>query len=177
MELAKFNVPGLNDALRRHEAQIVAVADLHRFFSHCFENVEIPADHYFQPLCAVLTGSILAPLGLHCEVSVGKTPMCADECELLGLVVSELVVNAAKHAFSERVSGCVRIEIFEKESLWYCIVSDNGTGIRGKCTGSGSQIVDSLVSALGGQLIRNSGSEGTVIAITFIGNEEARTGG
>jgi two-component sensor histidine kinase len=113
-ELATFNVPGLNDALRRHEAQIVAVADLHRFFSHCFENVEIPADHYFQPLCAVLSRSILAPLGLHCEVSVGKTPMCANECEFLGLAVSELVLNAAKYAFSERRSGCVRVEIFEQ---------------------------------------------------------------
>ena len=177
MELANFDAPGLSDALRRHEAQIVAVADLHRFFSHCFGNVEIPADHYFQPLCAVLSRSILAPLGLQCEVSVDKAPMCAEECELLGLAVSELVLNAAKHAFSERISGSVRIEIFEQESLWFCIVSDNGTGMRGRCMGSGSLIMDSLVSALGGQLVRKTGPEGTAIAITFIGNDGLQPGG
>ena len=177
MELANFNVPGLDDALRRHEAQIVAVADLHRFFSHCYASDKIPADQYFQPLCAVLSRSILAPRGLQCELSVDTATMCAEECELLGLAVSELVLNAAKHAFSGRISGCVRIEIFEQESLWYCIVSDNGTGMRGRCMGSGSLIMDSLVSGLGGQLVRNTGPQGTTIAITFIGNERLRPGG
>jgi hypothetical protein len=43
--------------------------------------------------------------------------------------------------------------------------------------GSGSLIMDSLVSALGGQLVRKTGPEGTAIAITFIRNERLRPGG
>jgi len=171
LELATFDVPGLKEALRRHEAQVMAVAELHRFFSHCFGNVEIPAEHYFQPLCAVLSSSILRPLGLHCEVSVDRTPMCSDECELLGMAITELVLNAAKYAFPENNAGCVRIEIFERELHWYCIVSDNGTGMRGGRRGSGSQIMDSLVNALGGQLVMRTGPDGTAVSITFTGNE------
>jgi two-component sensor histidine kinase len=168
LELATFKVPGLEEALRRHEKHVVAVAELHRFFGRCPEAFEISAESYFQPLCALLSKSILAPMGLHCEVSIDKGPMRAEKCEFLGLVITELVLNAAKHAFPGNISGCVRIEIVERDERWYCTVSDDGIGIWKISLGNGSKITDGLVDALGGQLTIRTGPNGTAVSITFI---------
>jgi len=170
-ELVRFRVPGLKEALRRHEQQVVAIADLHRFFGRYPDAVQIPAEDYFQPLCALLSKSILAPLGLHCEVSVDRTPMRAEKSELLGLAIAELVLNAAKHAFTGRVSGCVRIELLAQEACWCCIISDNGIGMQNGTLGSGSKIIESLVDALGGRLGIRGGPAGTAVSITFIDQE------
>jgi two-component sensor histidine kinase len=172
LELAAFNVPGLGEALRRHEKHVMAVADLHRFFGRYSEDFQFSAESYFQSLCSLLSKSILAPLGLHCEVLVDKAPMQAEKCELLGLVITELVLNAAKHAFPRNISGRVRIELVEQDAHWYCTVSDNGIGISTMSSRSGSQITDSLVDALGGQLAVCSGPDGTAVSITLIGNED-----
>ena len=171
LELAAFNAPGLKEALSRHDKRVMAVADLHRFFGRYSEGFDFSAEHYFQSLCALLSKSILSPLGLHCAVSVDKAPMRAEKCELLGLAITELVLNAAKHAFPGKTSGCVRIELVKLDGHWYCTVSDNGIGIWKMSSGSGSIIIDGLVDALGGQLTVCTGPDGTVISIAFTCNE------
>src|SRR5580692_6708603 len=40
LELATFNTPGLEEALRRIEKHVIAVADLHRFFGRYSEALE-----------------------------------------------------------------------------------------------------------------------------------------
>jgi two-component sensor histidine kinase len=97
--------------------------------------------------------------------------MHAEKCEFLGMVITELVLNAAKHAFPGNISGCVRIEIVERDERWYCTVSDNGIGISKNSPGSGSQIADGLVDALGGQLTVCTGPNGTAVSITFISQQ------
>jgi two-component sensor histidine kinase len=174
LELATFSTPGLEEALRRHEKRVIAVADLHRFFGRYSEVLEFSAEHYFQSLCALLSKSILSPLGLHCEVLVDKAPMRAEKCELLGLAITELVLNAAKHAFPGKSSGRVRIEVVMRDDRWYCTVSDNGIGIWKMSSGSGSQITDGLVDALEGQLTVCTGRNGTAVSITFTGKEGYR---
>jgi two-component sensor histidine kinase len=172
LEFGSFKDPGLKEALKRHEKQIVAAADLHRFFARCPDDAEIPAENYFRPLCALLSRSVLAPLGLHCEAFVDKTPMLTEKCELLGLAITELVLNAAKHAFPGDICGRVRIEILEQNAHWCCTVSDNGAGMQKGSHGSGSQITNSLVEALDGQLNIRTGPEGTAVSIVFNGQEE-----
>jgi two-component sensor histidine kinase len=171
LELAAFNTPGLEEALRRLEKHIIAVGDLHRFFGRHPEGREVSAEHYFQSLGALLSKSTLAPLGLHCEVSVDKASMRAEKCELLGLAITELVMNAAKYAFPGKVSGSVRIELMKRDDRWHCTVSDNGIGTREISPGSGSQFIGSLVDALEGQLTVRTGRGGTAVSIAFNGKE------
>jgi two-component sensor histidine kinase len=167
IELAPFKDPSLRAALKRHEKRIVAAADLHRFFSRHSGDGTIPAEGYFQSLCGVLSRSILAPLGLQCEAFIARADMPAAKCELLGLVITELVLNAAKHAFPGTSHGRVHTEILERNNRWYCTVSDNGIGIRNEFNGSGSHIIASLVDALEGQLAIRTGPEGTSVSVIF----------
>jgi two-component sensor histidine kinase len=166
-EFARITDPDLREAVRRHETQIMSAAELHRFFADSAGNGEIPAEAYFQALGAVLSRSVLAPLGLHCETFVDKGCLSSGKCELLGVAIAELVINAAKHAFPDDSCGLVRIELLARDARWCCTVSDNGAGMHNISRGSGSKIIDCLVEALDGQLAIRTGSDGTAISIVF----------
>jgi two-component sensor histidine kinase len=87
-------------------------------------------------------------------------------CERLGLVITELVTNAAKHAFHGRDDGLVRVELVNKIDSWVCIVSDNGVGTTMAPLGIGSKILKQLVGALGGTIVRKSECGDTSVVIT-----------
>lgn len=168
-EFGRVADPVLKEGLRRHEIQILHLAELHHFLSRGAGRGEIEAADYFQPLCDVLSRSILAPLALRCEAFVGEGVLDASTCEWLGLIISELVMNAAKHAFPDRTEGRVRIEIYAPDGMaWCCTVADNGCGIgKTAAGGTGSRIVDTLVQMLDGQLAVDSGPSGTTIVLRF----------
>jgi two-component sensor histidine kinase len=162
--------PELRGKLQRHGRRIHDLAELHHFFSRGAGGGGIAAAQYFHSLCALLNRSILAPLALHCETCIGEGVLDGSTCEWLGLVVAELVTNAAKHAFPDRHNGCVRVEIYALDAMaWCCTVTDNGCGIRPITGGTGSQIVNALVQMLDGQMSIDTGRAGTTVTILFPG--------
>ena len=91
--------------------------------------------------------------------------MASERCEQLGLVITELVTNAAKHGFRGRNEGLVRVELINKIDFWIFVVTDNGIGADMASVGIGSKIIEQLVRALGGTLVRRSGRDGTSVAV------------
>jgi two-component sensor histidine kinase len=83
--------------------------------------------------------------------------------------VTELVMNAAKHAFPNRFRGRIHVEVYAPDGMaWCCTVRDNGCGIRNAAGGgAGSRIVDALVQMLDGQIAVDSGTEGTTVTVRF----------
>ena len=75
-----------------------------------------------------------------------------------GLIVNELVTNALKHAFRDRESGEINIQLNEKPDRQIQLsVSDNGSGISKeidilKQTTLGLQLVNALVGQIDGQM-------------------------
>jgi two-component sensor histidine kinase len=70
--------------------------------------------------------------------------MATRQCVPLGLIIVELVTNAAKHAFPSGNDGLVRIDLLCREGRWRCTVSDNGVGAVGPLRGSGARILEDL---------------------------------
>ena len=107
------------------------------------------------------------PVGVRCEVEVDNGELPGEHCQLLGLVIAELVTNAAKHAFRERKNGLVRVELIRKADAWLCVVSDgNGDAVSAGPPGLGLRIVEQLTRALGGHCAGTSGQYGTCVAVT-----------
>jgi two-component sensor histidine kinase len=171
-EFAAFADPRLDAALERCQKQIIATAELHRFLVRGCLSDEVSTGGYFESLCERLSRSVLAPLGLACQVSVDDGILPAKKCELLGLTISELVTNAAKHAFPDENRGCVGISILFRDGYWSCTVSDNGIGKWNGSRGTGSRIVDGLVEALGARLAVRSSPNGTAVSVAFLGHAE-----
>lgn len=166
-ELAPFRNPQIAEALSRHERQIIDLSTLYRLLGNGDDGGERSIDGHFRPLLDLLFRAVLAPAGIRGEAFIVDGPLGAQQCGNLALVVTELVINAAKHAFPGDAGGAVRVTLERIGPAWLCSVADDGIGLRNPAAGGGSQIVGTLVNALGGTIRIRSGSTGTVVSVAF----------
>jgi two-component sensor histidine kinase len=156
----------LNDARHR----IMSIAALQRQLStSAAGSVELRA--YFTQLCQSLGASMIAdPTRLSIQVKVDDSIVDADVSISLGLIVTELVINALKHAFPDERTGTIEIDYRSSGEDWTLSVADNGVGMRvGKDApkaGLGTGIVEALVKNLGGEITMNNADPGTVVTIS-----------
>ena len=88
-----------------------------------------------------------------------------------GLLVSELVTNALKHAFVGRSGGAIEVAAVRDGAAVTLSVTDDGAGLPPEVdptTGAtlGLRLVRALTDQLGGRLTIDR-SRGTRVAITF----------
>ena len=109
---------------------------------------------YFTDLCRSITASMIDdPQRLTLEAIVDNTSTSSDVSVSMGLIVTELVINAIKHAFPQPIKGGkITVAFASTEGSWLLSVSDNGLGMptgtkRGK-PGLGTGIVEALSKQL-----------------------------
>jgi two-component sensor histidine kinase len=88
----------------------------------------------------------------------------------LGLIVTELVINALKHAFPGGEAGEVLVSYDAGGSGWRLSVSDNGVGPGDASAemahiGLGTSIVEALARQLDGTVAKSGGPQGTIVSI------------
>jgi two-component sensor histidine kinase len=82
-----------------------------------------------------------------------------DRAIAIGLIVNELVVNAAKHAFSDSANPTISVVLKENGAGWRLIVCDNGRGLPPDgepSNGLGRGLIAALVRQIKGVLIRSN---------------------
>ena len=91
----------------------------------------------------------------------------------VGLIVTELIINAIKYAFPERrASARIRVTFEMAKSDWKLTVADNGAGRNRKdelkaSTGLGIALIGALAKQLKAQITETSSStEGLTFAVT-----------
>jgi two-component sensor histidine kinase len=106
---------------------------------------------YIVGMCACLSRAPLATRGVQLTVGAAEVWLGADRCWRVGLVVAELIRNAARHGLGGG-PGVVRVEISESSGLVTCLVSDNGRGDAAMHLGRGRRLVRALAAELGGSV-------------------------
>jgi two-component sensor histidine kinase len=108
---------------------------------------------YFTELCASIGASMIhdrETLTLSVEADDGVAT--ADASVSLGLIVTELVINALKHAFPDARGGKILVSYRSDGADWTLSVRDDGVGIpRGAepvVAGLGTSIVEALAKQL-----------------------------
>jgi two-component sensor histidine kinase len=135
---------------------------------------------YFTQLCESLGASMIADEDrLSISVSVDDSAVEADVSVSLGLIVTELVINALKHAFAKQDTGRILIDYRSKGTDWTLTVTDNGVGMPvGSDTakaGLGTGIVEALARNLQGEIQLSDANPGTAVTISHRGDAERRT--
>ena len=104
-------------------------------------------------------------------VKGGKSTVTPDEAIGLGLITTELVINALKHAFPGG-EGEVVIAHDGDSQNWKLTISDNGIGLPPVETlskdGLGTSIIESLTNQLDARVSRTSSNKGTAVTISKI---------
>ncbi|HEY4918508.1 MAG TPA: sensor histidine kinase [Xanthobacteraceae bacterium] len=154
--------------------RLMDYALVHRALQMPTEHAEIDASAFLRGLCAAISRSKLADLGI--EMSFVDRPLRMDSrrCWLLGLVVCELVNNAARHAFNG-AAGTIRVELRLRGSFVECSVSDNGRSSAPIRPGRGFAIVEALAETLDGNITRIMGNRGSAVVLTFPHRADVRS--
>jgi PAS domain S-box-containing protein len=130
---------------------------------------------YLSRLCETLAASMTddsRPISLKVQAEGGMAS--SAEAVSIGLIVTELVINAFKHAFvGDRTADFLVVAYEATETGWRLAVSDNGIG-KPKCRlnlekttpGLGTIIVEALAKQLDArvEVVRNP--HGTTVSIT-----------
>jgi two-component system, sensor histidine kinase PdtaS len=130
---------------------------------------EVKLAPYLTKLCESLGASMIYDhKTLTLEVNADDSSVEATASVSLGLIVTELVINALKHAFPRHHTGKIVVDYRSDGGGWTLSVSDNGIGMPPTQTikaGLGTSIVEALASRLDAEIHTSSGNSGTTISI------------
>jgi two-component system OmpR family response regulator len=98
-DFGEFVDPAVREAVSVFSSRIQAFACVHRTLSDESGDDLVDAPTHLARLCAELCAAHLAPRGLHCDFAADPGTLPREVCQKLGLIIVELVTNAAKHAF------------------------------------------------------------------------------
>ena len=132
---------------------------------------EVELRRYFRELCASIGASMIDNENrVTLRSTADDSKVGANVSVSLGLIVTELVINALKHAFPGRnQSGAIKVDYATHGNGWTLNVDDDGVGIAagegaGK-PGLGTGIVDALAKQLGATVTTTDNAPGTRVSI------------
>lgn len=149
--------------------RIHTLAELHGrlYRDEGFDGIDMAA--YLGDVCDGLRGAVL-PQRIDLQCIATPVKLTIDQAVPLGLIVSELVTNAAKYAFPGDRSGKVAVRLEADGERAALSVADDGIGLPSAAAGPGSGLglgmVKGLAQQIRGDLAIESGA-GTVFTVRF----------
>ncbi len=156
--------------LRDAHQRVMSVAAVQSHL-HATEGIDLIAvAPYLEKLCASLAASMIGedrPIVL--KVIADEGEIGSAQAISIGLIVTELVINAIKYAFPEgRKDAVVEVIYRSGGEDWALVVADNGVGNAALNTiggGLGTVIVKALVKQLGATLEARNGEAGMQVSV------------
>jgi len=161
--------------LHLHDAhsRVMSVASVQKQLQATARGEHIAIGPYLTRLCDSLASSMIGdsrPITLKVHAEIGEAT--SSNAVSIGLIVTELVINALKHAFvHDERDGRIVVAYQVAGEAWRLSVSDSGGGKTPKIVadskpGLGTSIVEALANQLDAKVETISGKNGTQVMIT-----------
>jgi two-component sensor histidine kinase len=138
--------------LHKAHQRVMSVAALQRQLSESSQD-DVRLRPYFVELCQTIGASMIRdPAQLKLEATADDSIARADISVSLGLMVTELVINALKHAFPNDRGGKIVVDYRAAGADWTLSVNDDGVGMPKNAKDAKSGLGTSIVTALAAQL-------------------------
>jgi len=169
LQSAKSTNPETHEALSEACSRVRSMGILYERLSFSEYDGKMRVNEYFPALIR----NISEAFGLGEEIIIESV---FDESEIktktmfsLGIIVTELVSNSIKYAFSDRKNGKITLRINSDNEAFHLLVSDDGCGIdeAKNISGLGMRLVEMLVQQMGAKMKRSS-EGGTSYEISFV---------
>ena len=126
---------------------------------------------YLTQLCRSIGASMIHdPKQLTLMVRSDNATVPSNISVSLGLIVTELVINALKHGFPDGQAGQIDVDYSARAGNWTLAVSDNGIGMPVApdiaVSGLGSSIIEALAKQLHATVSVADNCPGTAVSIT-----------
>jgi two-component sensor histidine kinase len=142
-------------------------ADIHRALRMPDQGRLTDAARYLQKLCYSITKYRLDRLATRVLFSANDLRLEGERCWKLGLIVSELLTNVARHAQFDARHPELRVELTLAGNVVKCRVSDNGSAPEPIRRGRGLTIIGELANSLGGRVHTFCAAKGYSFLLTF----------
>lgn len=154
------------DVLSVAAARVQSFAAAHESLYGHGDAQTVEMNRYLFSLGQSLSQSVLNGDDLKLNVSVEETHLPRDQAISIGLIVNELVTNAAKHAFGDE-RGRITVEFGDRDGRWRLYVADNGRGIPEGAlkSGLGSELIAAFVEKAGGEVFYETSPSGTRVTV------------
>lgn len=171
--------PRAEEAFAEARSRINALATLHRRLYESENLQEIDLHWFLEDLCAELRrGGLSRGKTIELVVDSPSEIIGPELAVPLGLLVTEAITNAYKHAFVDRSEGTIRVEVRRESPQGLLIViQDDGAGFdpHGGSTsdvpGLGRSLIEAFVRQLHGELAISS-QDGTRVEVRFPAPEQ-----
>jgi two-component sensor histidine kinase len=141
------------NVLDEMQVRIAAIAGVHRRLYTSSDVTSVELDTYLAGLVEELEAAMRA-IGRDHAIILTADPvkLATDKAVSLGIIVTELVTNAFKYAYSGEARGDIRVRLSREADEAILTVEDDGVGWSGEGpasgTGLGSRIIKATAASL-----------------------------
>ena len=154
-------------ALAQIITRLHALAASHQMLRPPLKTASADLSANLTQLCLAMTSSGLAERDIELHLTVTEPVMLdAKRCWRAELIVSELITNASRHAFTSQ-AGRISVAVETSAGQIICRVSDDGSPTATLKRGLGSELIDALAADLDGYVERIHEASGTTITLCF----------
>ncbi|MEI9992785.1 MAG: sensor histidine kinase [Rhizomicrobium sp.] len=159
--------------LRDAHGRIMSIAAIQKRLQVSENGERVELAPYLSDLCESLEETLIDGMrSISLEVNAGQGTVGAQEAVSIGLIVTELVINALKHAFGKDDADCrIHVAYETGETGWRLSVRDNGKGMSAagseeKAFGLGTTIVQALACQMNARVQVVADAQGYHVTIT-----------
>jgi len=159
--------------LRETHQRVMSVAAVQQQLHAAAPGASVELEPYLTRLCEALAQSMIGDSrAIALKVRSDENTATSRDAESIGLIVTELVINAIKHAFNGSTKdGQIAVAYDVSGTDWKLSVTDNGIGTPDGVfaqpkTGLGTGIVNALAKQLNAKVETLSGPRGTSVSVT-----------
>ena len=158
------------DHLHKAHNRVLSIASVQKQLAETGEDT-VKLRPYLMQLCASIGASMIADAdGLSIVVEVDDSEVPSDVSVSLGLIVTELVINALKHAYPDNRRGTILVRYLSEADAWQLEVADDGVGMppvgsEQAAPGLGTSIVEALVRQRRARITVSPAYPGTIVSI------------
>lgn len=156
-ESVNFN--NIDEFIRGNQNRIHSMAFLHKKLNHTENASVVELKKYVSELSELVKVSYdsnqkKVQLNVICEIEL----LSIEKALPVGLIITELLSNSMKHAFKNKKTGVINIQINKEENMSKLFYSDNGIGFdfhKPSEKGLGQEIIKGLIDQLDGNVATN----------------------
>jgi len=162
MQLRRSTDGPAREALREALSRVVSISEAQRNLNGVAgPDRTVDMARYLKELCRNLAEALFLGELVRLECDAQPAQMARDRAVAVGLIVNELVTNAAKHAFTDGRRGLIHVAFARDDGGYKLIVEDDGQGLPAdfatRRAGLGRGLVEAFTRQAGGSLTVGDG--------------------
>lgn len=161
------------NVLQEAKSRIHSIASIHEMLYQTKNFKDIQLDNYIKKLIKYIENSHAESFeNIRFNFNLTSFTLNINKAIPVGIILNELIINSAKHAFSDKENGTITINLSTNNDNVTLTVKDSGNGIPedfdfSTSNSLGLKIIDQLTTQLEGKLDINTQQVGTAFILSF----------